>query len=497
MLLQEPNSKLGNATASDAAALSGSADADANVVKNNSVMSIIETSGRSSTGRPSSNSSDESHQNETSNQGVRKATLRGFSDKLPHAVGSKVLMLLSIKDCMDCEKDYLRAQIQASMEKGLQVVALMGDTLYWHNLKNPEDVSEEHRAACQQQARQLGEKYLNDNLRYFYEGIGIPMPKDAQKSSSVETIEFFNQKAKEAFDQTQRQVVQPQKGGTKGAPKMVKPSFTLIDWQSWCNNERYLECQPQLMREFSTANVLVEAVNLTVENFFKRHKEEDVQQARISRTRSRDYVADETMAIVWNALDRGFDYLLYPKKGLINFEKAIEYFTAPRAENQNEAQALFFQPRPFGILSLSTHLYKGTQVSRVSNCSSTLYSSSPGNTPPLTSTPPPTSPQLGSENRHGSLEQDKHVSSNSSGDESTPVHPAARVNDTHRVRVRCRAELESYAKETLASEKPFEQKKLLLEWLSSYLVSDSAVVVSDSAVKTVVESVAPPLRRSG
>ncbi|WP_419419775.1 hypothetical protein ACNVED_00265 [Legionella sp. D16C41] len=214
------------------------------------------------------------------------------------------LVLLSIKGNEFCQNKYLEAIINQALQSPHKLVTfLIADEIHWHNLKDEKDPTVEKE--LKQQANDLGSNYFEDHLQYFLKPLGLSVTKFNTLYGDLSTSE----KIKVINEMAQTNDL----------------GFQIIRWQDWLKHSIYEKKQLALEKLCQLDSELQSSINLSANEFAKRH--EDEADYDLWLTRSKDYLIEETAAVIWLAIALDYNFIIYPGKMPKPFEAMKNYLS--------------------------------------------------------------------------------------------------------------------------------------------------------------------------
>lgn len=252
-----------------------------------------------------------------------------FNGKLKKSINnlksSKILILISIKGNEYCAGEYLQASITEALTSHGEVTLLIADEVYWNNLASdvPCDIEETNR--LKSQARQLGAEFIAENLLNIVTPLGL-----------AETYQHVNAKDWDADQLVKWINTISRKNGL---------TFNMMRWVDWTTNPHstFSQHQPQLENLMSTHPQLIASVELEAKKFASRHSKE--HQDSLWLQRSRQYLREETPAIIWLAAQLGYEFIAYPGEVIAPFVAAKKLWVdSPATEVADSLQVISKRP---------------------------------------------------------------------------------------------------------------------------------------------------------
>ena len=222
---------------------------------------------------------------------------------------TNALFLLSIKNNVYCQGEFLGSIVQRSVEMGFDSTFLIADEIYWHNLKSINNLQPEH--LLRQKARELGDEFFLNNLKYFLSILKI-------------TEEEF--KAQYGHESVSKQICFINKRA-----KALKLNFKIVRWNDWVNSSEhdFNLCKDKIYKIYETEQALSKSIELSAKHYVQRHTtdEEDVF------ARSKDYIKEESPAVIWVAAKLHYNFIVYPGDELNSFQTTKKFFIVSNSDN--------------------------------------------------------------------------------------------------------------------------------------------------------------------
>lgn len=228
---------------------------------------------------------------------------------------TSVLVLLSIIGNIKCtsKNGNLQHIIENSIKEHKRATFLIGDEVYWHNLKgNYVTASEE--STLKKQAIALGDDYLNNNLPAFLAAIQSTNPEFNSHKFLAENIPIAERVS--AFNDEMQ---------------LLNINIKIIRWREWITNSEsnFVENQSQIQSLYESEALLKEGIEASTEDFVRRHDKtmnmHHPAAAALLRKRSHDYLLEESPAIFLIAAKLGFEFVAYPGR-ILDIHKATKEF---------------------------------------------------------------------------------------------------------------------------------------------------------------------------
>lgn len=242
--------------------------------------------------------------------------------KLPasEVENTSLLVLLSIKGNRRCTGIELQLMLEkAIQDHKKQIICLIGDEVYWHNLAEPGDSDNpEVTLLRKQEAITLGDQYLQDNLPFFLNALNY----------HTETFEFDNLHV-DTFDNISGSITEQLDYFHQEARRNNIP-IQIMRWNEWINDRRhdFHLYQSEIMQLYETVPTLKAGIVVSTTDFVNRHKKscDNPERIRLLKQQSEAYLLEESPAIIWIAGKLGFNFLAYPGKMLKSVEASKDFF---------------------------------------------------------------------------------------------------------------------------------------------------------------------------
>lgn len=247
------------------------------------------------------------------NGGILHASFNGkikseFKDSRDMPLSNtKSLILISIQGNKQCDGLFLEATIQeALLTPHRWVTFLIADEIYWHNLKEKEENTDEEIATLKAEAEKLGSEFFERNLPSFLKPLNITNDEFQQNYSHLTTsekIQRLNRKAKKR-----------------------SLGFEIVRWSDWIAQPSYQENYVNLQKLYATNPTLLQSIEEAVTGFATRHQEDGGLE--LWQIRSRGYLIEETPAIIWLSIVLNYNFIIYPGKMPKPFLETKNYLLA-------------------------------------------------------------------------------------------------------------------------------------------------------------------------
>ncbi|KTD79302.1 hypothetical protein [Legionella waltersii] len=226
---------------------------------------------------------------------------------------TKDLVLLSIVGNEFCSGKYLGAIVDQAVDthqrkentpapKGFTTF-LIADEIYWHNLKEME-CTELEEQRLKQKALELGKDYFEKNLGYFLKPLGL-------------TVDEFRAKHADASMDEQILII-------NNLALRLGKNFEIVRWKDWVardKSEKLKEIQPL----YNSVSGLKNGIDKSVKQYVQRALKKG-DEAALLEHRSRDYLTEESPAVMWLSAALGYNFIIYPGESLPSFDATRDYF---------------------------------------------------------------------------------------------------------------------------------------------------------------------------
>ena len=278
---------------------------------------------------------------------------------------SSILVCLSIKDNRHCEKDDLRAIVNAALLNYKAATFLIGDETHWHNFKLEEVTSEAEQSVLKKRAIALGSDYLQANMPTFLNAIKEHCP--------AFNIDEFNEINRHSSVQERLNAI------NKCAKDLCVP-FQIVRWREWVENpaHQYMTKQADIEALYQSEEILKNTLEESMMDFVRRHKVASMDSSLL-KMRSRDYLREETPAIFWIAAKLGIDFIAYPGKKVKLFTATHTFFVNHNSPAEHAALRVHVA-NPTMVANWLEIKFKVKHENKSTLLAQTLFSSPPKTT---------------------------------------------------------------------------------------------------------------------
>lgn len=216
---------------------------------------------------------------------------------------TKFLLLISIKGNEYCLNDYLQLMIEKAIKDYGSVSVLIADEVYRHNLRTLSGNDDEDYLRAE--ALKLGDKFFLENIPYILQALSISQDRFDLACSILDInaqIEWINNYAQaESID------------------------FELVRWQEWLTRDNYLtEFSSEIESLYESVDFLRENLLTTSEDFARRHQSEGEKELWLHRSKA--YLKEESPAVMWCSISRGYEFIAYPGSIIAPMEATKKFF---------------------------------------------------------------------------------------------------------------------------------------------------------------------------
>lgn len=285
---------------------------------------------------------------------------------------TSVLILLSILGNRQCtgKEGILRLIVENAIREHKSASFLIGDEVYWHNLKGA-CVNELEMQDLKQQAVLLGDTYLRENLPYFLAAIKRIKPE-------FDLVKFNLENESKSI--SEQLLAIHQETSLLGIP------IEIIRWREWVANKvpDYVQHQSHILALYESEPLLKSGHESSVNEFVRRRNKRNNRQPQTDQTaisvfkkQSEDYLREESPAILLIGAMLGFEFVAYPGKTLKIHEATKTFFINNNQLNERTPiHTLFDSPeKKVNWLEIETSLEKKPQtipLRRIKSCDTVL-----------------------------------------------------------------------------------------------------------------------------
>lgn len=254
---------------------------------------------------------------------VLTAQFGARTKSIPDVATIKNVVLLSIKNKVECEGVHLGAMVTAAFTSSKNpnqtkfTTFLIADEIHWHNLKSTQEPPLEEEIRLREQASVLGLAYFEAQLKYFLLPLKLSEEEFNQKypsKTSFEKIKKLNEIAKEN-----------------------NMGYEVIFWRDWVNRapDIYKQQQKTIQGLYFTEDSLNKSIAEQALKFVGRNKtEKDIDPLKLSA--SEGYLREESHGVMWLAAYWGYHFISYPGSMPSPF-KATKTFFIKELESQTDS----------------------------------------------------------------------------------------------------------------------------------------------------------------
>lgn len=234
---------------------------------------------------------------------ILEATMDGAcKQNFSNLQATKSLLLVSIKGNDYCTGEYLQAMIEKSILNNGNVSVLVADEVYRHNLRTLSGLDDE--TALREEALQLGDEFFLSNIPYILKALSIGAEHFESACNSVDV----NEKISWINDYAQKQGI----------------VFELLRWHDWINRDNYLAQASEIEGLYESVDCLRESIEDTAHDFARRHQHDG--SAALWLHRSSAYLKEESPAVMWCSMARGYEFIAYPGSIIASMETTKTFF---------------------------------------------------------------------------------------------------------------------------------------------------------------------------